>query len=53
MEFDGGGPGTDQETQARLSRPLSVFGSLSFVYKTNMYEMKQKNASISTIVVKS
>lgn len=49
MEFEGGGPGTERETQARLSRPLSVFDSLSFVYKTNMYEMK----STSTKVVKS
>lgn len=55
MEFEGGGPGTGRETQARLSRPLSVFDSLSFVYKTNMYEMKheKKNASTSTIAVKS
>lgn len=56
MEFEGGGPGTGRETQARLSRPLSVFDSLSFVYKTIMYEMKhekKKKASTSTIAVKS
>lgn len=31
---------TDQETQARLSRPLSVISLLFLIHKTDIYKMK-------------